>query len=114
MRSDTSMKNRCALLRYVTIGERKILSNGDHDLSHDWTATGILTAQTDHWPLSVLDFCRVKTMAEVENAPPLEQALAKEVLAQGVAKPYPFPFCLWSPFVASLKKFQHYYHIQGP
>ena len=26
----------------------------------------------------------------------------------GVAKSYPFPFCLWSPLVASLKKFQNY------
>ena len=31
-------------------------------------------------------------MAEVENPPSLEQALAEEV--QGIAKPYPFPCCL--------------------
>ena len=46
---------------------KEILSDGDHDLSHDLTATVILTAPTDHWPLSFLDFCRVNTMAEVQN-----------------------------------------------
>ena len=53
-------------------------------------------------------------MAEVENPPPLEQALAEEVIAQGVAKPYRFPFFLWNPLVVSLKKFQNYYQIQRP
>ena len=50
-------------------------------------------------------------MADVENPPPLEQVLAEEVLAQGMAKPYPFSFCLLSPLVASLKKIQNYYQI---
>ena len=36
-------------------------------------------------------------------SPALKQAVAEEVQAQGVAKPYPFPFCLWSPLVAFLK-----------
>ena len=53
-------------------------------------------------------------MAEVENPPSLEQVLDEEVLAQGMAKSYPFPCCLWSPLVSSLKKFQNYYRIQGP
>ena len=51
-------------------------------------------------------------MAEVENPPSLEQALSEEVLAQGIAKPY--PFCLFEPFGASLKKLENYYRIQGP
>ena len=45
-------------------------------------------------------------MAIVENPPSLEQALAEEVLAQGIAKPYPFPFCLWSPLVHPSKSFK--------
>ena len=68
------------------------MSDGDHDLSHDWTVTGILTAPTDQCPLFFLDFCRVNIMADVENPPPLNQALAEEVLAQGMAKPYPLSF----------------------
>ena len=112
---------RCVLIRaheepmrFVAISYdwlKEILSDGDHDLSHDWTATGILAAPTDHCPLSFLDFFRVNIIADVQNPPPLEQALAEEVLAQGVAKPYPSPFCLWSPLVASLKKIQNYYQI---
>ena len=57
-------------MRFVGISYnwlKEILSDGDHDLRHDWTAMDILTAPTDHWPLSFLDFCRVNTMAEVEN-----------------------------------------------
>ena len=63
-------------------------------------------------------------MAEVENNENVAFAilmyafhiggLIHLLLSTGMAKTYPFPFCLWVPLVAFLKKSQSYHQIQGP